>query len=136
MSDFWKNSGFSDYNFDGRVDYFDVMIAEDAANSIGPVTFSRKKAKNKELENEPLDAKPVEMFFFSILFFLICTGMFFALGLIFWIFFYVGIGVEDAAGIVMISSAISGSIISLIVTICWTKRNKKLLLEKKKKGHK
>ncbi len=136
MSDFWKNSGFSDYNFDGRVDYFDVMIAEDVANSIGPVTFSRKKAKNKELENEPLDAKPVEMFFFSVLFFLICTGMFFALGLIFWIFFYVGIGVEDAAGIVMISSAISGSIISLIVTICWAKRNKKLLLEKKKKDHK
>ena len=136
MSDFWKNSGFPDYNFDGRVDYFDVMIAEDEANAIEPVSFSRRKAKHKELENEPLDAKPVEMFFFCILFFLICTGMFFALGLIFWIIFFVGIGVEDAAGAVMIASAISGGIISLIVTICWAKRNKKLLLEKKKKDHK
>lgn len=136
MSDFWKNSGFSDFNYDGRVDYFDVMIAEDEARSIGTVTFFNKKAKHKELENEPLDAKPVEMFFFSILFFLICTGMFFALGLIFWIIFFVGIGVEDAAGAVMIASAISGSIISLIVTIYWARNNKKLLLEKKKKDHK
>jgi len=136
MSDFWKNSGFSDFNYDGRVDYFDVMIAEDEARSIGTVTFFNKKAKHKELENEPLDAKPVEMFFFSILFFLICTGVFFALGLIFWIIFFVGIGVEDAAGAVMIASAISGSIISLIVTIYWARNNKKLLLEKKKKDHK
>ena len=135
MSDFWKNSGFSDYNFDGKVDYFDVMIAEDAANSIGPVNFSRRKARNKALENEPIDAKPIGMFFFWLLYFLVCTGMFFALGLIFWIIFFVGIGVEDAAGAVMIASAISGSIISLIVTICWVKENKKLLLEKKKKDH-
>lgn len=135
MSDFWKNSGYPDYNFDGKVDYFDVMIPEDMANSIGPVPFSRKKARQKELENEPIDIKPIGMFFFCCLYFLVCTGMFFALGLIFWIIFFVGIGLEDAAGAVMIASAISGSIISLIVTICWVKENKKLLLEKKKKDH-